>query len=233
MPPKKALIAVTSNNDVFYEDGTRGGLFWSEAAHAYNVYREAGFDVSFASETGSYGIDGHSLIPPNFISEDDLKEYEDKSRPIHADLAKIQRASDVSAEEFGIFFAAGGHATLFDFPTAKGLQDIAAQIYANGGVVSAVCHGPAIFAGLPDLIKGRKVCCFVARAEQDLQLEPTLKKFHLKTNEDLIKQIGGDLVAPPDAWSDFTVTDGRIVTGVNPASAHSTARDSIEALEKA
>jgi putative intracellular protease/amidase len=230
MAPKKALIAITSNNDVFYEDGTKGGLYWSEAAHAYDIYKGAGFDVEFASETGKYGIDGHSLIPPQFISEDDLKVYEDKSLPIHADLAKIKKASDVNPDEFSIFFAAGGHATLFDFPTAIDLQNIARKIYNNGGVVSAVCHGPSIFAGLEDLVKGKKVTCFVATAEDDLGLGPTLQKFNLKTNEDLIKQIGGVLVPPPDAWSDFVVSDDRIVSGVNPASAHSTARESIKAL---
>lgn len=231
MAPKTALIAITSNNDVFYDDGVRGGLYWSEAAHAYNIYKEAGFDVVFASETGTYGIDGHSLIAPMFISEEDLKEYEDKSLPIHSDLAKVKKASDLNADDFSIFFAAGGHATLFDFPSATGLQKIARKIYNNGGVVAAVCHGPSIFAGLQDLVKGKKVCCFVASAETDLNLDATLEKFHLKTNEDLIKQIGAILVPAPDAWSDFVVSDQRIVSGVNPASAHSTARESIKALQ--
>ena len=50
--------------------------------------------------------------------------------------------------QYGIFFGAGGHAAIYDYPSASNLHKIAAQIYANGGVVSAVCHGPAILPGI-------------------------------------------------------------------------------------
>jgi putative intracellular protease/amidase len=40
--------------------------------------------------------------------------------------------------QYGIFFASAGHAALIDFPHAKGLQRIATDVYAQGGVVSAV-----------------------------------------------------------------------------------------------
>ena len=42
------------------------------------------------------------------------------------------------------FFGSAGHGTLFDYPHAKDLQKIATTVYNKGGVVSAVCHGPAI-----------------------------------------------------------------------------------------
>ena len=40
--------------------------------------------------------------------------------------------------QYGLFFASAGHASLIDYPDAKGLQQIAADIYADGGIVSAV-----------------------------------------------------------------------------------------------
>jgi len=36
----------------------------------------------------------------------------------------------------------------------------------------------------------------------------------------------------PGVWDDFNVTDGRLVTGQNPASAASTAKAVVEAFEK-
>jgi hypothetical protein len=57
------------------------------------------------------------------------------------------------------FFAAGGHACLRDYPDAKGLQDIAAKIYDAGGIVSAVCHGPAILPGIIDPKTGKSINC--------------------------------------------------------------------------
>lgn len=35
-----------------------------------------------------------------------------------------------------------------------------------------------------------------------------------------------------DVWADFTVSDGRVVTGMNPQSAQSTAAAAVNAYEK-
>lgn len=35
-------------------------------------------------------------------------------------------------------------------------------------------------------------------------------------------------VSPPGPWDAFTITDGRIVTGANPASAHVTAEAAVK-----
>ena len=80
--PKKVLIAISSYNEVFYDDGAKTGLFYGEALHPYHEFVKAGFEVDLASETGSYGVDDHS-IDPMFLSEDDIKEYHDKSTPFN------------------------------------------------------------------------------------------------------------------------------------------------------
>lgn len=59
--PKKVLLSVTSYNEVFYEDGLKTGLFYTEALHPYNEFVKAGFEVDVASETGKYGLDDHSI----------------------------------------------------------------------------------------------------------------------------------------------------------------------------
>ena len=38
-------------------------------------------------------------------------------------------------------------------------------------------------------------------------------------------------IAPPGPWAAFSYTDGNIVTGANPASAHVTAVDAVKAFE--
>ena len=40
--------------------------------------------------------------------------------------------------QYGVFFASAGHASLIDYPDAKGLQDIAAKMYAAGSIISTV-----------------------------------------------------------------------------------------------
>lgn len=76
--------------------------------------------------------------------------------------------------QYGIFFGAGGHAAIYDYPSASSLHKVAAQIYANGGVVSAVCHGPAILPGILDtstgkpIIAGKKVTGFAEKGEVEV-----------------------------------------------------------------
>ncbi|ORX96058.1 hypothetical protein K493DRAFT_351100 [Basidiobolus meristosporus CBS 931.73] len=42
--------------------------------------------------------------------------------------------------------------------------------------------------------------------------------------------VGAEYVAPPTPFADFTQTDGRVVTGANPASAKSTAVNAIKVI---
>ena len=50
-----------------------------------------------------------------------------------------------------------GHAALYDYPKAKGLQAIAADIWERGGVVGTTRHGPAILPGIIDSKTGKSI----------------------------------------------------------------------------
>ncbi|SCU77206.1 LAFA_0G24674g1_1 [Lachancea sp. 'fantastica'] len=233
--PKKALIAVTSYNGVFYADGSKTGVFVVEALHPFQTYKSKGFEVEFVSETGTFGWDEHSLAP-DFLNGDDKKAFDDKNSDFNKHLQNIKKASEVNGDDYSIFFASAGHGTLFDYPTASGLQHLAAKIYQNGGVVAAVCHGPAIFENLIDLdtekniIDGKAITGFTDIGEVQLSVDNLIKEKKLNTIEDTARLSGAKYLAPIGPWDDFSITDGRVVTGVNPASAHSTAIRSINAL---
>lgn len=115
----------------------RQGLFISEALHPYNVFTAAGFDVDFASESGTYTADYLSLTE-NFLNGKDKEDYENKESDFRKKLDRLKKASEVNPEDYGIFFAAGGHTAVIDFPSATSLLKVAGDIYSKGGVVSAV-----------------------------------------------------------------------------------------------
>lgn len=237
MSQKKVLISLTSYNDVFYEDGMKTGVFVVEALHPFNTFRKEGLKVDFVSETGKFGWDEHSL-GPDFLSGEDKMVFEDKQSDFNLALKHVKKASDINASDYNIFFASAGHGTLFDYPKAKHLQDIASTIYSEGGVVAAVCHGPAIFDGLNDkktnkpIIQGKSITGFTDIGEVILHVDQVMKQKGVLSVEDVAKKEGAKYLAPIGPWDDYSVTDGRIVTGVNPASAHSTAVRSINALKK-
>lgn len=232
----KAIIAVTSYNEVFYADGVRTGLFVTEALHPYRYFVEQGIDVDFVSETGTYGVDGHSLAP-DFLLGQDKKDFEDKQSGFNVGLSNIKKASDVDASQYDIFFASAGHACMFDYPTATALHKIALDVWARGGVVAAVCHGPSIFENLIDpktkdyLIKGKTITGFTDVGEEILQVDSLMKEKGLITIQDIAKKRGAKFVEPEGPWADFSLTDGKLVTGVNPQSATSTAQKAVAALK--
>lgn len=233
----KALIAVTSYNDEFYDDGAKTGLFLTEALHPFEVFRAQGYDVDFVSETGAFGYDEHSLLP-DFLDGDDKNIHLNAHSEFNIGLKHIKQPSQVDAGEYKIFFASAGHGTLFDYPKASGLQELAQKIYASGGVVAAVCHGPAIFANLIDtttgkpLIAGKTATGFTDVGEEVLKVDEAMKKYKLESVEELYKRLGAKYSAPEGPWDDHSVVDGRVVTGVNPQSASSTAKKVVQVLSE-
>lgn len=234
----KVLIALTSYNEQFYADGAKTGVFVIEALHPFNFYKEQGCEVDFVSENGKFGWDEHSMIP-DFLSGKDKEDFEDKNSAFNQALSKTKSAAEVNASDYQVFFASASHGTLFDYPKAAGLQKIASEIYAQNGVVAAVCHGPAIFDGMVDkatnkpLIEGKSITGFTDVGEVVLGVDTLMKEKKLSSIEDIAKKYNAKYLAPIGPWDNFSVGDGRIVTGVNPASATSTAKRSLQVLEAA
>ncbi|KAI3628294.1 D-lactate dehydratase [Malassezia furfur] len=230
--PRRAVIAITSAHAKLYPNDGETGLFVTEALHPFEIFRKAGFEVDLVSETGSYVADAISLTD-QWISGEDKKTYEDHNSEFRSKLDKLLKPSDIDATKYGLFFASAGHAALIDYPDAKGLQAIAAKIWEDGGIVSAVCHGGAILPGIKDksgksIIAGRKVTGFTDRGEKELGALDEIKSWNRPTIESAAAGAGAEYVAPDGPWDAFQVTDGRLVTGVNPQSAVVTAEAAVK-----
>lgn len=227
-----ALIAVTCYNDSFYPDGKKTGVYFTEAYHPFVALDAAGFDVQFVSEDGTFGYDENSLDPKN-SSEKELADLRDPNSRFSKTSAKVTTADKLDGKNFGIIYFAGGHGTIHDFVEAPKLGKLASQVYNNGGILAAVCHGPAIFNSIqgPDgkpLLSGRTITGFHDQGETDMGLDEILKQRRLLTISQIAKNQGGNFQPPPTPWEDYSITDERIVTGANPASATSVAIKSID-----
>ncbi|KAM0350587.1 hypothetical protein ACHAPU_003071 [Fusarium lateritium] len=235
-PPRRALISITSATATLFNGKETTGLFVTEALHPYNVLTAAGFEVDLASELGTYTPDWLSQ-QPDFLNGDDLATWNDVNSDFRKKLDNMPKASEVDASKYGLFYASAGHAALIDYPTATSLQNIAAQIWANGGVVSSVCHGPAIFANLLDLttneplIKGKKITGFTTEAENTMKIMDELRSWNSEMVEEVAARLGATYVRSAGIWDDFHVVDGRLVTGQNPASAASTAKAAVAVFD--
>ncbi|GAM43460.1 hypothetical protein TCE0_050r18292 [Talaromyces pinophilus] len=232
--PRKAIISITSAQATLFNGKETTGLFIGEALHPFNVFTAAGFEVDLVSETGTYIADWLSQ-QPDFLNGDDFKTWNDQTSAFRKKLDNMPKAADVDASQYGVFFASAGHAALIDYPKAKNLQKIAEEVWANGGVVSSVCHGPAIFTNMIDrstgepLIKGKRVTGFTTEAEYTMNIMDDLRSWKSEMVEEVATRLDERSAG---IWDDFHVVDGRLVTGQNPASAKSTAEAVVEVFDK-
>ncbi|WP_205881132.1 type 1 glutamine amidotransferase domain-containing protein [Leucobacter insecticola] len=163
----RALLVLTSHDDL---GGVRKtGYYVGEAAHPWQVFTEAGFEVDLASVAGG--------VPP----EDGRDESDPAQRAfvhdtrVAAQLANTPALADVRAEDYDIVFFVGGHGTMWDFPHSAEINRIGRTIYERGGIVSAVCHGPAALVGMTlsdgtPLVAGKRVSCFTNAEEAAVEL---------------------------------------------------------------
>ncbi|RDW76158.1 hypothetical protein BP5796_06979 [Coleophoma crateriformis] len=235
-PPRRALISITSAHASLFQGKETTGLFIGEALHPYNVLTAAGFEVDLASETGKYTPDWLSQ-QPDFLAGKELAIWNDTNSDFRKKLDNMPKAADLDGSKYGVFFASAGHAALIDYPTATGLQKIAEQVWANGGIVSSVCHGPAIFSNVIDLatneplIQGKRITGFTTEAEYDMKLYDELKSWNSELIDELAERLGATYERSSGVWDDFHVIDGRLITGQNPQSSASTARAVVEAFD--
>ena len=94
---------------------------------------------------------------------------------------------------------------------------------AAGKPVAAVCHAPGVLRhartpGGVSILKGRAVTGFSNAEEQALGLVEVVPFLV----EDMLKDQGGEYSCGP-VWQPHVVTDGRLITGQNPASSAPTA----------
>jgi putative intracellular protease/amidase len=101
---------------------------------------------------------------------------------------------------------------------------------ATGKTVAAVCHAPAVFRhtkaadGQP-LVSGRRVTGFTNSEEDAAQLSDVVPFLV----QDMLVENGGKYSKGPD-WQSHVVTDGKLVTGQNPASSAAAAQAVIAQL---
>lgn len=235
--PRKALISISSFNGAIYPQGHKTGLFYTEALHPFEVLTEAGFDVDLASETGTFGLDEISLTDP-FLSGSDKAVFNNPKHQFNVKLnSHLKKASDLKKEEYGLFFASAGHSALYDYPTAKGLQSVIADIWSRGGVVGAVCHGASIFPSVIDqttgksIIEGKTVTGFTIEGELIFRILEKLRSDKVVPIVEAVTAVGAYYSSSMNAFDDYSVSSGRVVTGTNPQSARSAAERAVRLFD--
>ncbi|RIV26955.1 type 1 glutamine amidotransferase domain-containing protein [Fibrisoma montanum] len=225
-PTYKALIVCTNHTD-YPTKSHKTGLWLSEATHFYDELADRTIPYDIASPNGGpIPIDEKSFDRRDNVNE---KWYNDPT--FRHKLEHSLKLEDVNPADYQIIYFTGGHGTMWDFPNNQKLQEITRQIYENGGMVAAVCHGVSgllnvqLSDGSP-LIDNRQITGFSNMEEKLVRLDEEVP-FLL---EDALKQKNALYSKSLIPFLPYIEVDERLVTGQNPLSARKVGRKVIEEM---
>jgi len=222
----KILLVLTSHGQLG-KTGKPTGYYLPEVSHPAHVFAKAGYDMDIVSPKG-----GEAPMDP---SSRDLTDPINKEFLANAKLSEklktTLRPDQVDPSKYAAIFFAGGHGTMWDLADNQGLQEITRKIYEQGGVVSAVCHGPAglINVKLSNgkyLIAGKEISAFSNEEEGAAELTKVVP-FLLESA--IIDRGGRYSSAAP--FHAYTKVSERLVTGQNPQSASLVAEEVVKLLK--
>lgn len=221
--PKKVLIIV-SNAHAIGPRHRRTGIFLPEVAHPYAEFDRAGYQIDFASLTGETPfLDALHLAD----DPDNLAFLVGKG---WVAMQKAKQLADVDVSQYDAIFVPGGLAPMADMPEHPLLKKVVQETYERNAVVGAVCHGPVSLLNVTlssgaYLLNGKNVSSFTNEEEENYAKADV--PFELETA--LTKQ--GAIFHKAAPWQPYSIADGNLVTGQNPASAKGVAEKMMGLLE--
>lgn len=223
------ILMVLTSHDQLGDTGKKTGFWLEEFAAPYYVFKDAGADITVVSPKGGQPpLDPASDTPD--AQTDDTRRFKSDSAA-KALLASTGKLASVSGENFDAVFYPGGHGPLWDLAEDADSIQLIESMAAAGKTVAAVCHAPGVLRhakaadGSP-LVTGKKVTGFTNTEEAAVQLTDIVPFLV----EDMLVKNGG-LYSKGADWQPYVLTDGKLITGQNPASSAAAAHAVLKQLK--
>lgn len=213
--PRRVLFIVTSHGTLGREAGEPTGFHLFEAARPWVVLRDAGYAIDFASPKGGAApIDPGSLDRENPDNAALLNDPDASNK-----LRSTEPVERVCASDYAGVYLPGGHGAMWDLPDNPHVARIVADVHHRGGVVAAICHGPAGLVNVKNfegmhIVEGKRVAAFTDEEERAVD-KAGVVPFLLASK---LKERGAQHIKVEN-FKECVVVDGRLVTGQNPTSA--------------
>lgn len=217
----KILIVLTSHS-ALGNTGEKTGFWVEEFTSPFYVLQDAGAIITIASPAG-----GQPPVDP----KSEAKEAQTlTTKRFYADtkaldqVAHTKKLSDIQVDDYDAVFYPGGHGPLWDLVVDKESIALIEGFYNKQKPIAFVCHAPVALLhvkaenGQP-LVKGKKLTSFSNTEEEGAGLTKVVP-FLL---EDGLVKLGAHYSKGAD-WSSYTLQDGLLITGQNPASSEAVAQ---------
>jgi putative intracellular protease/amidase len=221
------ILMVLTSHDQLGNTGRKTGFWLEEFAAPYFVFRDAGVQLTLASPKGGQPpIDPKSDLPEN--QTEAMTRFKSDLVAQRA-LSQTAKLADMKSEDFDTIFYVGGHGPMWDLAESADSIALLESFYDSGKTIALVCHSPGVlrhvkYRGEP-LVKGKHVTGFTNGEEAAVQLTHVVPFLV----EDELMRLGAIFEKVAD-WQPFAVTDGRLITGQNPASSTSAAQALVKQL---
>jgi putative intracellular protease/amidase/catechol 2,3-dioxygenase-like lactoylglutathione lyase family enzyme len=215
------ILMVLTSHDQLGNTGRKTGFWLEEFAAPFFVFRDAGVEVTLACPKGGQPpLDPKSDLPENQTPA--MARFK-KDKTAQDALANTVKLSSVKSEDFDTVFYPGGHGPMWDLAEDPVSIALLESFYNAGKPIALVCHSPGVlrhvtYKGEP-LVKGKHVTGFTNGEEEEVQLTKVVPFLV----EDELLRLGATFEKKAN-WQPFAITDGRLITGQNPASSTSAAQ---------
>jgi putative intracellular protease/amidase/predicted enzyme related to lactoylglutathione lyase len=222
----KILMVITSH-DQLGDTGRKTGFWLEEFAAPYYVFRDAGVELTLASPKGGHPpLDPKSDLPENQTPS--VVRFK-KDKEAQEALAKTVKLSSVKSGDFDTVFYPGGHGPMWDLAEDPVSIALLESFYNSGKPIALVCHSPGVlrhvtYKGKP-LVNGKHVTGFTNGEEEEAKLTNVVP---FLVEDELLRL--GAVFEKVANWQPFSIIDGRLVTGQNPASSTSTAQSLLKLM---
>lgn len=221
--PQRVLLVVANGAP----DGDRkSGYDLGELAQAHEIFERNGFSVDIATPAG-----GKAHTEKTETDKPSVAALL-ANRSVMDQLENSTAVAAVDASQYVAVFLIGGSGAMFDFPSHDPLQRQIAKIYEQGGVVGAVCHGPAALVDVRltngrYLVSGKRISAFTEEEESAFgsavaETYPFVLERRLRDRKARFRESAMMMVQ--------VARDGRLVTGQNPFSTPRAVEEVIRAL---
>mmetsp|Transcript_15752 Transcript_15752/g.36463 ORF Transcript_15752/g.36463 Transcript_15752/m.36463 type:complete len:232 (-) Transcript_15752:149-844(-) len=228
---KKVLFLITSAPYFGKSKDLPTGVWLEELASPYFIFKNAGYDITFASPAGGpIPTDANSLRDPFFTEE--AKKFLHDADAMHM-FGHSKKISDVATPgDYDVLYLPGGHGCCGDFVDNADVKSAIETTHSAGKIVAVVCHGPIALAecvkadGETPLVKGLTVTGFSDTEEAAVGQTDNVP-YLIETR---FKEQGAKYEKAESDWSSHVCVDGNLVTGQNPASSTAAAEKVVELL---
>jgi putative intracellular protease/amidase len=234
---RRRILMIAANPSVSSVTGWPVGFWWSELTHPYWAFVEAGYEVEIRSPSGG------ALVADSYSDPEDASGYSAsdilslgfKRSAMHAALLENTASiADVNVAAYDGIFVCGGQSPMFTFIDNAALHALVAAFHDAGKITALVCHATCVLLRVRgangELLVKHKTWTGFANSEEDFADATVGQRLQPFRIESEARTLADTNFVVDQAFRDFAVRDGVLITGQQQYSGAAAAKLVIEAI---